>query len=113
GAPASRPSWRVGIQDPDVPGRIIGVVDAPEGSVSTTGGYHNFFSIDGRRYGHVLDPRSARPADAALSATVIARDATLADALSKPAFILGPRAGLALVDSFPGAAAVIVFRDAN
>jgi len=33
--------------------------------------------------------------------------------LSKPAFILGPRAGLALVDSFPGAAAVIVFRDAN
>ncbi len=113
GHPPDRPAWRVGIQNPDSPGRLLGTVEAPEGSVSTTGGYHNFFEAGGRRYGHVLDPRTLQPSDSSLSATVIAGDATLADALSKPAFILGPRAGLALVESFPGAAAIIAFRDAQ
>jgi thiamine biosynthesis lipoprotein len=111
GLPSDRAAWRVGIQNPDLPGRLLGTVEVPEGSVSTTGGYHNFFEAGGRRYGHVLDPRTLQPSDASLSATVIASDATLADALSKPAFILGPRAGLALVESFPGAAAIIAFRD--
>ena len=89
-------------QDPDTPGRLLGAVTALEGSVSTSGGYHNFFEVDGRRYGHILDPRTLRPSETSLSVTVIARDATLADGLSKPAFLLGPRAGLALVESFPG-----------
>ena len=42
--------------------------------------------------------------------TILSRDGTLADAMSKAAFVLGPKAGLALVDSFPGLSAVIVYR---
>lgn len=113
GRPVGKPAWEVGIQDPDTPGRLLGVVTAPEGSVSTSGGYHNFFELGGKRYGHILDPRTLRPSEASLSVTVIARDATLADGLSKPAFVLGPKAGLALVESFPDAAAVIAFRDSH
>ena len=111
GRPVGKQAWEVGIQDPDTPGRLLGVVRAPEGSVSTSGGYHNFFEVDGKRYGHILDPRTLRPAEASLSVTVIARDATMADGLSKPAFILGPKAGLALVESFPDTTAIIAFRD--
>jgi thiamine biosynthesis lipoprotein ApbE len=45
--------------------------------------------------------------------TILSRDGTLADAMSKAAFILGPRAGLALVDTFPGMSAVIAYRKAD
>ena len=110
GHPAGKSSWQVGIEDPDKPGGLLGVLDIDGGAVSTSGGYHNFFVADGKTYGHLLDPRSLRPSDSALSVTIVSPDATLADALSKPAFILGPAAGLKLVESFPGTLAIIATR---
>jgi thiamine biosynthesis lipoprotein len=65
---------------------------------------------NGRRYGHILDPRTLQPSTESLSATVLCRDGTLADAMSKAAFILGPEAGVALVDSLPDMSAVIAYR---
>lgn len=113
GHPAGKPSWQVGIEDPDKRGGLLGVLDIDSGAVSTSGGYHNFFVANGRTYGHLLDPRSLQPSDSSLSVTVVSPDATLADALSKPAFILGPVAGLKLVESFPGAMAIIATRKAG
>jgi len=110
GHPAGKSSWQVGIEDPDKPGGLLGVLDVDDGAISTSGGYHNFFVANGKTYGHLLDPRSLRPADSALSVTIVSPDATLADALSKPAFILGPVAGLKLVESFPGTLAIIATR---
>jgi thiamine biosynthesis lipoprotein len=110
GTPPGKRTWTVGIQDPDARDRVLGVVDTGEISVSTSADTSNFLVADGRRYGHILDPRTLQPAAAALSATVLARDGTLADALSKAAFVLGPKAGLALVDTFPDMSAVIAFR---
>jgi len=69
-----------------------------------------FVEINGRKFGHVLDPRTLYPSDAALSVTILSRDGTMADAMSKAVFILGPSAGLMLVDSFPGMSAVIAYR---
>ena len=113
GHPAGKSSWQVGIEDPDKPGGLLGVLDVDGGAISTSGGYHNFFVANGRTYGHLLDPRSLRPSDSALSVTILSPDATLADALSKPAFILGPVAGLKLVESFPGTLAIIATRRAG
>jgi thiamine biosynthesis lipoprotein ApbE len=73
--------------------------------------YANVLTLDGRRDGHLLDPRTLRPADASLSATVWARDGTLADAASTAAFVLGPVKGLAFIRSMPGMAAVIAYRE--
>ena len=70
----------------------------------------NFLVANNRRYGHILDPRTLQPAGDALSVTILSRDGTLADAMSKAAFVLGPAAGLALVDSFPGMSGVIAYR---
>jgi thiamine biosynthesis lipoprotein len=110
GTPPGKRTWNVGIKNPDVPDRVMGVVEIGEISVSTSADYYNFLVATGRTYGHILDPRTLAPATEALSVTILSRDATLGDALSKAAFILGPKAGLALVDSFPGMSAVIAYR---
>ena len=113
GLPPGKPTWTVGIGDPLEPEHLIGALDVAGGSVSTTADSSNFLIVGGRRYGHVLDPRTLHPADRSLSVTVVARDATLADALSKAAFVLGPRDGLALLESIPGVAGLIAFRQAD
>lgn len=112
GKPTTRPVWQVGIEDPDHPDHLLGVLTVDGGAVATSGGYHNFFTQGGHTYSHLLDPRTLHPSEAALSVTVVGPDATLADALSKPAFMLGPEAGLRLVEA-SGAQAVIASRGAG
>jgi FAD:protein FMN transferase len=110
GTPPGKRLWTIGIKDPAAPAQVLGVLDTAETSVSTSADYYNFLVAGDRQYGHILDPRTLQPAASALSVTIVSRDGTMADAMSKAAFVLGPRAGLALVDSFPGMAAVIVYR---
>jgi thiamine biosynthesis lipoprotein len=110
GTPPGKRMWTTGIRDPDRPDRLIGVLDCFETSVSTSADYATFVELNGRKFGHILDPHTLRPSDAALSVTVLSRDGTMADAMSKAAFILGPSAGLALAESFPGMSAVIAYR---
>jgi hypothetical protein len=81
--------------------------------VMTSADDANFLVANGRKYGHILDPRTLEPSTSALSATIFSRDGTIADATSKAAFIMGPKDGLALADSFPGTSAVIAYRKAD
>jgi thiamine biosynthesis lipoprotein len=113
GTPPGKRAWTVGVKNPDRPDRVMGVVETGEISVSTSADYANFLVADGRKYGHILDPHTLEPSSAALSVTILSRDGTLADAMSKAAFILGPKAGLALVDQFPAMSAIIAFRKAD
>jgi thiamine biosynthesis lipoprotein len=111
GRPPGKGAWTVGVRDPDHAGELLGTLELPEGSVSTSAEYANFLTVDGRQYGHILDPRTLRPADSgALSVTLYASDATIADAVSTGAFVLGPERGLAFIDSFPGMMGLITFR---
>jgi thiamine biosynthesis lipoprotein len=110
GTPPGKSIWMVGVKNPDARERLLGVIETRETSVSTSAAYANFLTVNGRAYGHILDPHSLRPSDAALSVTVLARDGTLADAVSTAAFVLGPTAGLELIDSFPGMSGVIAYR---
>jgi thiamine biosynthesis lipoprotein len=89
---------------------LLGAIDLPEGSVSTSANDSNFLVADRRRYGHILDPHSLQPSTASESATIVSRDGTLADAMSKAAFILGPKDGIALIDSYPDMAGAIAYR---
>ncbi|CEF48796.1 unnamed protein product [uncultured bacterium] len=110
GLPPGKRVWTVGIKDPDRPDRLLGVVDTAETSVSTSADYATFVEIGGRRYGHVLDPHTLQPSTAALSVTIFSPDGTLADAMSKAAFILGPHEGLTILDRFPGMTGLIAYR---
>jgi len=113
GTPPGKRTWTIGIKDPDARDRVLGVVETGEISVSTSSDSYNYLVANGRRYGHILDPRTLQPSTESLSATVLCRDGTLADAMSKAAFILGPKAGLVLVDSLPDMSAVIAFRKSD
>lgn len=112
GLPEGKRAWTVGIRDPDHES-LLGVLEVPEGSVSTSAQYANFLLVDGRRVGHILDPRTLAPSDASLSVTVFSPDGTLADAVSKAAFVLGPEKGVAMFDLYPQMAGVIAYRDAS
>ena len=110
GTPPGKRVWTVGIKNPNAPSQVLGVVETRETSVSTSADYYNFLVAGGRQYGHILDPHTLQPSTASLSVTILSRDGTLADAMSKAVFVLGPEAGLALVESFPGMTAVIAYR---
>lgn len=101
--------WRVGIRDPrGEADDWFAAVEARDVSVSTSGDYERFFLVDGVRYHHILDPRTGAPARGLRSATVVCRDATLADALSTSVMVLGAVRGLALIEALIGTEALVV-----
>ncbi|MHB8472948.1 MAG: FAD:protein FMN transferase [Gammaproteobacteria bacterium] len=84
-------AWHIGIRDPRAPG-VIAAVDLDSGeSISTSGDYERYFTYQGKRYHHLLDPRSGAPAQGTRAVTVIARDGATADATATALFIAGPR----------------------
>ncbi len=84
--------WEVGLADQRQPGSRLAVVRLCDRSLGTSGGQFQSFRHRGRRYGHILDPRSGWPAEGVLSVTVVAPTAALADALSTAFYVLGPQA---------------------
>jgi thiamine biosynthesis lipoprotein len=108
GREGDRP-WRLGIQDPRGPAnRIFATVDVSDITFSTSGDYARFFIKDGRRYHHILDPATGDPATGCRSVTIMTTSATVADGLSTGVFILGPQAGMALIERLPEVEGVIV-----
>ncbi len=86
--------WRVGIQHPRQAGPLATVALNDGEAIGTSGDYQRFFEVDGRRYAHLLDPRTGYPVRHTQAVTVLipagARAGTLSDAASKPIFIAGP-----------------------
>jgi len=105
--------WRVGIQDPwKERGATFAVVPVRDTAVVSSGTYERFFEKYGRRYHHIIDPDTGYPAETGIvSATVLARRAVDADALSTTVFLLGPSEGMKLIAGLPGLEAVIVTED--
>jgi len=101
--------WRLGIRDPRGPAdRIFAALDLQDGTFSTSGDYERFFIKNGIRYHHIIDLRVGQPARLCRSVTLVTERAVIADALAKGVFILGPDAGMALIERTPGVEGVIV-----
>jgi FAD:protein FMN transferase len=101
--------WRLGIQDPrGTANHIFAELDLSDGTFSTSGDYERFFIKNGRRYHHILDPATGEPARGSRSVTIVANTAIVADGLSTGVFILGPSAGMALIERLPEVEGVIV-----
>lgn len=100
--------WIVGIQHPRRENDIIGRVKLNGMAVATSGDYEQYFIKDGKRYDHIMNPKTGFPADACQSVTVIADNDTDADGLSTAVFVLGPEKGMKLIESLPNTEAMII-----
>ena len=90
GTPATSDRWRIGIRDPrDRMPYFARVTLASGEAISTSGKYEQFVAKDGKTYGHIMDPRTGRPADGLISVTLISHSAFLCDAWDTPLFVLG------------------------
>jgi len=101
-------NWTIGLGNPAHPSRQLAEIDLFNQALATSGSRVQSFRQDGRRYGHILDPRTGEPAEGMLTATVIAPLAAAADALSTAFFVLGVDRSVGFCQSHPEIGAVLV-----
>ncbi len=102
GAPGEADGWRVGIQDPLQPGRIIATLELRDQAIATSGNYEQFIEVGEEQFGHLIDPKSGSPAEQMLSATVVAPTAMQADASSTSTFLMGCEIGARFLQKADG-----------
>jgi len=97
--------WRVAVQDPRYPddqSRYYTMLRVTNRAISTSGHYQRYRTIGGKRYSHIIDPRTGRPVPTGLaSVTVVAPEGYLADGLATAVAVLGVTEGLRLVERIP------------
>ncbi len=104
--------WEIAVTDPFTEGAIAGSLHVSGESVVTSGDYERYFEENGVRYHHILDPADGFPADSGLaSATIIADSSLACDALSTAVFVLGPEAGMTLIESLPDTECILIETD--
>ena len=106
GAAPGEERWGIGLRDPA--GGLAGAVGLRDRSLSVSESLGQSVSIGGRRYGHVIDPRTGAPLERAQLAAVLAPDGATAEALSKALLILGERDGIALLDALPERCGILI-----
>ncbi len=107
-------AWRVGVQDPQQTVGRVGHLIVRDQSVVTSGNYARFFVWEGVHYTHILDPRTGWPVPAdrtPKSVTLVAGDATTADAYCTAVSVMEPKVGLAFVEARPELGAIIIGPD--
>ena len=107
-APLEKKAWRVGIRNPRSSNAVREVIGISSEAVATSGDYEKFFVIDGKRFSHIIDPRTGYSASGLASVTVIARTATEADALSTALFVMGETKGRELIKEMSGVQAIFM-----
>jgi len=105
GAPPGKTAWKIIVQDTN--GRRRSTIQLRDLALSTSGGMGRGWIIDGKKYGHLIDPLSGIPVTEARMATVITASATLAEALTKPLVLNGSN-GLGIVERFSNAEAMVI-----
>ncbi|MEA4961533.1 FAD:protein FMN transferase [Lutispora sp.] len=113
GSNVSGNPWKIGIQDPYHPRNdYIGIVNVTDKTVVTSGIYERYFEQDGKRYHHILEPKTGYPADNGLAGVSIIADKSIdGDGLSTSVFILGLEKGMELIESLDNAEALFITTD--
>lgn len=111
GAPAGKNAWKVGVQHPRNKAEILGYLELKDESTATSGDYERFFEIKGKRYSHIVDPRTGMPVKDVIAVTIVAPTGTAVDALSTSVFVMGLEKGMNLVKAIPGVDAMIACQE--
>ena len=109
GTPPGRPAWHIGLEDPAKPGTSWASVGLTGKGIASSGDYIRRFVVNGRRFGHILDPRTGAPvAHGCTQATVIAGTCLQAGVLATTAFVLGVPRGVEFIQACPGAEGILL-----
>lgn len=100
--------WTVGITNPLDKEAVFAIFPLTDGAVVTSGTYEKFIEIDGKRYAHIIDPRTGYPASGVSSVTVFSTNAEMANGLSTAVVVLGVEKGLKLLNQVKFVSGVIV-----
>lgn len=108
GKQANGEQWKVGIVNPVNKSKIFAFFPLEDSAVETSGSYEKYVTFNGKRYSHIIDPRTGYPATGVVSVSVFAKTTEVADALATGIFVLGIDAGLNLVNQLHGISCIIV-----
>lgn len=109
GCHADHEGWPIGLRNPLLPDKPYATLQLKNAALATSGTAVQWFRHEGKRYGHILDPRTGWPVETLLSVSVIAPDSATADALSTAFFVLGVEKSLACCDNLPQSVGAIFF----
>lgn len=112
--PEGRDHWRIGLQDPNSAvegvsgGGLVLTLTVTNAAVATSGDYQQFVMIEGRRYSHIMNRKTGTSVEGLSSVTIIADNATDADALATSVSVMGPEKGVALIEKLPNIEAILM-----
>lgn len=101
-------SWTVGLVNPLNKNKVFATFPLDDSAVETSGSYEKYVTFNGKRYSHIIDPRTGYPASGVVSVSVFAKTTEIADALATGIFVMGPEVGLNLVNQMKGIGCIIV-----
>jgi len=101
GVPPNETGWEVKVQDPVAPDKVAMTVRLKDQALSVSGSYEKFFDLGGRRYSHIMDPRTGRPVEGVLSVAVITDTGTAGDALDNVFYVQGVEWSRKSLQKFP------------
>ena len=106
--------WRLGLQNPDLDSEkaYVHIIELAGTSLVTSGDYQRYYTVDGKRYHHIIDPETLMPSDRFTDVSVIYDDSGISDALSTALFNMDVDEGKALAQSF-GAEVLWIFQDGS
>ena len=100
--------WKVAITNPLNKNKVFALLPITNGAVVTSGNYEKYVNFNGKRYTHIIDPRTGYPSSGIISVTVFAPKAELADALATSVFVMGKEAGLDRINQLPKIECIII-----
>lgn len=107
GTDVSGKKWIIGIVNPLSKEKIVSWQPIVESSVATSGNYERYVTFNGKRYSHIIDPRTGYPSSGLTQITIFAKNAETCDALATAVFIMGRDAGLSLINQLGGPEAIL------
>lgn len=113
GVQADRKSWKIGLKDPFKMGGILKTFPVRYAAMCTSGDYQKFAFVDGKRYSHIMNPKTGIPASGLTSVTVLGPEAEAANGFSTSIMVLGTEAGLKLLENYPDYACLIITEEGD
>ncbi len=105
--------WKVAITNPLDKNKAFALLPITNGAVVTSGNYEKQVTFNGKRYTHIIDPRTGYPSSGIISVTVFAPKAELADALATSVFVMGKEVGLNRINQLPNIECIIIDEKGN